>query len=147
MRSSSGQPQNAFGEDVPLDLVGARVDRTGEGEKVAVQPSAPLLGIGGSAVQQAAFGGGGGHRDPPALTGGAEHQVVGDEEAVEEEFGEPVLTVELGYGPDGHAGQGEHEVGQPPVPGRGGVAAEQPEAPVRVGGPGAPGLLPMEPPA
>src|SRR5438552_937884 len=43
---SSGEPQDALGHDVALDLVGAGVDRTGQGELEALVPRPFELGLG-----------------------------------------------------------------------------------------------------
>src|SRR5579875_2609503 len=51
-RRSSWQPQQPLGDDVALDLVGARVDRTGEREQVAVGPLAGELRIRAEEVER-----------------------------------------------------------------------------------------------
>ena len=67
----------------------------------------------------------------PSL-GGADHVLVGDEDVVEEDLAEPGVAAELGDRTDGDAVglQVEHEVGQPVVPLRLRVGAEQAECPV-----------------
>ena len=51
-RGLPGEAEDALGDDVPLDLVGARVDRSGQREQVAVRPGRRDLGLRSEQVER-----------------------------------------------------------------------------------------------
>jgi len=101
------------------------------------------------AQRQPSLRAGRGHRDRPPLVGLAEHVLVRDERAVEEDLSKPLVAVKALKTAHVDSGrpQVDQQVGQPPVPLRRRVGAKQAEQVGAERAPGGPRLLAVQPPA